>query len=679
MILTYPSFLFALLALVIPIAIHLFNLRKYKKYYFTNVRFLKEVKNETKSKSKLKHLLLLLSRLIVISSLVFAFSLPYLPNFSNENAAMSSAEAVSIYVDNSFSMSAGNGKLTLLEKAKTKAVEISKAYGRGASIQLLTNEFDGTQQYFQDASLLQNQINSIGEAPEFRPLSAIFNRQKDLLNSTPANKTVFILSDFQKNNFDYHQWQNDSSIIVNLIPIRSTQMDNLFIDSCWFESPVRKYNEKEVLHVRIHNYSNQDYENLPVKLYLNGQQKTPVTASVKASSTATIQIAYTTREYGIQEGAVTLRDHPVVFDDAFFFNYTLDSTLSILCINGETESQALNALFKSDTHFKLTNQNSSSIDFGSFDAQQLIVLNRLSSPSSGLLQELKKFLQNKGDVLIIPPQSPDKAAYQLLAHELNLPLLSRLDTTKTIISSFNTDAPLYQGVFNKLPKNLNFPVVLKHYQFAQNQRKNAEVLLELKNGRAFLQRIPNQSGSVYLFSSPLDDQFNAFSSHSLVVPTLFNMALLSQRPKPLFYTIGENTSVSFPTTNSQEAIYHLKKKDFDVIPALRTQNGNHLLNFHQQIRTAGHYRLYNEEQQLLGGLAFNYNRLESNLTSYSTAELHDIISNMGWNNVQVVDETNKSLAALLRFGDQGEPLWKYCIILALVFLSIEMILTKIWK
>jgi len=60
----YPSFLYALLALAIPIIIHLFFFRRFKKVYFTNVRFLKEIKEETSARQRLKNLLVLLMRLL---------------------------------------------------------------------------------------------------------------------------------------------------------------------------------------------------------------------------------------------------------------------------------------------------------------------------------------------------------------------------------------------------------------------------------------------------------------------------------------------------------------------------------------------------------------------------------------------------------------------------------------
>ncbi len=58
----YPEFLWALFTLLIPVIIHLFHFRKFKKVYFTNVRFLKQLKNESESTSKIKNLLILISR-----------------------------------------------------------------------------------------------------------------------------------------------------------------------------------------------------------------------------------------------------------------------------------------------------------------------------------------------------------------------------------------------------------------------------------------------------------------------------------------------------------------------------------------------------------------------------------------------------------------------------------------
>jgi hypothetical protein len=59
----YPAFLFALISLAIPVIIHLFNFRKYHKVYFSNVQFLKEVKEQQASRRNLKERMILAARL----------------------------------------------------------------------------------------------------------------------------------------------------------------------------------------------------------------------------------------------------------------------------------------------------------------------------------------------------------------------------------------------------------------------------------------------------------------------------------------------------------------------------------------------------------------------------------------------------------------------------------------
>ena len=104
MIFLYPLFLFALLALAIPVIIHLFNFKRYKTVYFSNVPLLKRIKQESRKKTQLKQLLILIARLLAIASLVFAFSRPYIP--LNKRTSNASRQVVAIYIDNTFSMKA---------------------------------------------------------------------------------------------------------------------------------------------------------------------------------------------------------------------------------------------------------------------------------------------------------------------------------------------------------------------------------------------------------------------------------------------------------------------------------------------------------------------------------------------------------------------------------------------
>ena len=75
----YPSVLWALFALIIPIIIHLFSFRRFKTVYFSNISFLNSLKSESKSKRKIKNILLLLTRILLFALLIIAFAKPYIP------------------------------------------------------------------------------------------------------------------------------------------------------------------------------------------------------------------------------------------------------------------------------------------------------------------------------------------------------------------------------------------------------------------------------------------------------------------------------------------------------------------------------------------------------------------------------------------------------------------------
>ena len=166
--LTYPAFLWALCALAIPILIHLFNLRRYKRIHFTNVRLLKEIEFETKSRSKIKRWLILLSRLGVILALVFAFTLPFLPDKSASAVKNTQEQHVSIYLDNSFSMAVDERPESALNLAKNAAQSIAEGYGPGSQFRLVTNEFKGSDFLKMSGEQLVDRLSQIDNSPIFR-------------------------------------------------------------------------------------------------------------------------------------------------------------------------------------------------------------------------------------------------------------------------------------------------------------------------------------------------------------------------------------------------------------------------------------------------------------------------------------------------------------------------------
>ena len=114
----HPELLWALFLLLIPIFIHLFQLRRFQKTPFTNVKFLKKVVSESRRSNSLKKWLLLITRMLLMAAMILAFAQP----FFAEKSALQDKETV-IYLDDSFSMQAKTNNSTLLEDAIQNLVQ----------------------------------------------------------------------------------------------------------------------------------------------------------------------------------------------------------------------------------------------------------------------------------------------------------------------------------------------------------------------------------------------------------------------------------------------------------------------------------------------------------------------------------------------------------------------------
>jgi hypothetical protein len=684
----YPAFLFALFSIAIPIIIHLFNFRKFKKVYFTNVRFLKEVKQDTQSRSRLRHLLVLLCRILAITALVLAFAQPFIP--ADESKIVTGDKAVSIYIDNSFSMEALTTGGTLLDEAKKRAKEIAGAFKATDRFQLLTNDFEGRHQRLVNKEELLELIDEVKISPAVRTMPEVLSRQFDVLNNSNAKaKRSYLLSDFQRSLVNFEKVKNDTSIEIHGIPLLAKEKKNVYIDSCWFTSPVRQLNATEQLHVRIRNITSEDKENNPIKLFINGKQRTPASYNVEANGETDVLLSFASKETGIQQCMIEINDYPVSFDDRFYFSFEVAKNIPVLAINAgqaggamalSTQNSAVTSLFGNDSLFLFKNAPENNLDYSTLGQNRFIVLNELKTVSSGLAQELKRFVEGGGSIAVFPGKEIDLSSYREFLGAMSVNAYEKLDTVNTKVDRINYEHELFTDVFEKKNDNIDLPNVSAHYPIAKLSRSNEEQVFRMRNGDVFLGAYRYGKGKIYLSAVPLDNEFSNFSKHALTITALYNMAIYSQTVRPLFYTIGRDNAVTIPTAAvTGENVYHIKGTgNFDVIPEHKVTGAGTDIFIHDQVTQAGSYTL-TQGNETLAGLAFNYDRKESDLNTYEPAELLSRAESSGMSNFTLVEPGHKELTATLAELDQGKKLWKLCLILALVFLAAEVVLLRLWR
>ncbi len=677
----YPLFLWALTAISIPIIIHLFNFRRYKKVYFTNVHFLKELQLESQSKSRLKELLILLSRILAIALLALAFAQPVMVNKNNSVVSVNQ-KSISIYLDNSFSMEEVNKQGQLFESARKTAKDIVSSYGANDRFHVITNDFEGKHQRYYTKEDMLNELNELKISPAVRSFSDVHKRQTEFLGSeNKRSQFIYSLTDAQKSSFNLQDIKNDSTSQLTIIPLEANETNNLYIDSCWFESPIQQKGFLQKLNVIIQNKSQKTIDAGTVRLSINGNQTSIGSFSVEANSKKELTIAFTIKNEGLNYGSLKLDDYPITFDDELFFTFNSKLTINTVFVNGK-ESTTLpffNSLFANDSLFNYVQLSENAIDYSKFKNADLVILNEISEPSNGLISELSKFTQKGGNIVVIPSTKIKPELYTPFYSALGLPAISNLDTHALKLNKPDRNDPFFEGVFEKIDPQLNLPLSLQHYPQAKS---SGQLIYTIQNGDPFLTRVTMQNSSIYLFASSLSEKQSNFCKHALFVPTFIRIAVTSLRPQPLFYKLNTSNAIRLRSEGlTSEAPPHIAGHGtkMDMIPEMRVINTNMNLFVDKQLALAGFYDVV-WQGSIKQNMAFNYDRLESNLIFSTLEELKDIISKNSLKNYNLIDHKNtSSVAKAIQLEANGTKLWKWCLLFSLLFIAIEICLIRFLK
>ncbi|MGB1217727.1 MAG: BatA domain-containing protein, partial [Saprospiraceae bacterium] len=341
-------------------------------------------------RNKVKHWLVLLSRIFAIIGLVLAFAQPFIPQ---GDEVKKGEKAISLFVDNSYSMSSLSADIPLLEKAKKRATEIVEAYSVEDRFQILTHDFEGRHQRLVSKEDALSLIEEIQITPAARELSKVVSRQKQVLNnSNVENRTSYIISDFQKNITDVLE-EKDTIIDFNLVPLQSVKKQNISIDSAWFMSPVQMLNQNNPLLVKVRNISDEKAENIRLELNHKGQSKPVGTLNIPAQSEVIDTVNITVLKPGWHEADLSITDYPVQFDDKLYFTFNVPDKINILVINSGRKNKYLDAVFSGISLFNIKNVQSSNLDYSEFSNYNLIVLNLKTLNSKSEEYSLNLILQ----------------------------------------------------------------------------------------------------------------------------------------------------------------------------------------------------------------------------------------------------------------------------------------------
>lgn len=646
-----PEILYALLLLIIPIIVHLFQLQRFVKVPFTNVKFLKNIQEQTRKSSRIKKWLILVTRMLAFTCLIFAFSQPY---FSKNNAHKTLN--TNIYLDNSFSMQAKGEQGEMLKNISQQLIENTAGFNN--NITLITNS-----ENFKNlnTSSLKNQLINIPYAPEKLNLNTVL-LQLNKLNYNKINtlNKNILISDFQniniKNKTDFTN-VNGTILLLKTTPKNNI---NIFIDSVYIES---QNTEEIVLNVQIKSNKNNELS-VPVSL-LNGK-KLIGKATVNFNKTNLKNTQFSIPNTSNFSGTILLNDNFLEFDNEFFFTISNPSKINVLSIG---KNNGFLAKIYTKNEFNFSNSSLKNLNYNVIQNQQIIILNELENIPTELSSILVDFEKNGGDLVIIPALKSDLNSYNKLFNSLKIGKINGVIKGEHKVTFINYEHPLINNVFEKKVENFQYPTIAFYYNLNLNNSSN---ILKLDNNTPFISSINKKNNAIYIFNTPLNKENTDFTQSSLVVPIFYNFAKNSLQPTELSYTIKPNTKIDIKTTIGKDEVLKIANDNNEFIPLQNISKNKVTLDLQNNIKKSGFYTVLNNNKEIQT-LAFNYNRNESDLTY---ANIESLTENL--NNVTISSSIDEIFEEI---NNQQKINWlfKWFLAFSVLFLLIEMLILKYFK
>ena len=645
----HPEILYALFLLLLPIIVHLFQLRRFEKVAFTNVEFLKKIELQTRKSSKLKKFLVLLSRLFLFAALIFAFAQPYFSKIKKNKE-----QHTYIYLDNSFSMQAKGKKGALLKRAAQDLIETAPTT---SNINLLTNDnewYNLTPQEF------KNTLLSLDYHPIKQDLKSILLKikNKTKINKNSLNK-ISLISDFQNIN-GFKKIKIDSSLSYDFIQLKPVKQTNISLDSVYISN---QNSETIILTIIAKNHSN-NVENVPISLYNENILLGKSTVDIPKNTTANVE--FSVPFMNTINGRITTADLNLTFDNDLYFSINKTDKINVLVIGND--NTFLSKIYTND-EFNLTNSKLNELDYSILDNQNLIVLNEIEVISNPLISSLSNAIDNQVHLVIIPNVNSDLNTYNNLLRTINLGNISSKNENKLNITDINFSHPFFKNVFERQIKNFQYPSAKNSYI---SNLKNASSLLKFENETAFVSQSKIKNSSLSWLASAINTDNSNFKNSPLIVPLFYNFGKYSYKNSQLNYVIGNSNEIEIKAALQKDDILQISNQEQSFIPMQQVGNTTVKITTDTAPLKSGFYTIKNKEQELKN-IAFNYNRSESVLQ-------YDEIQTVIQNSTNVKYHTNvKEAFNAINNEYKTSSFWQLFLIIALISLIVEILLLKFMK
>ncbi|HOD10597.1 MAG TPA: hypothetical protein PKH91_07620, partial [Flavobacterium sp.] len=468
------------------------------------------------------------------------------------------------------------------------------------------------------------------------------------------NKDIIIITDAVGVKENQAQGFKKEDNVLFVLP-EAEQKNNVAIDSVFIQQTLDDFYE---IGVKL-TANGEDFKEVPISLYNNSKLAAKTILNFE-TTTKTINFTIPKGDFN---GYVSILDKGLEYDNTYYFSISKPSKTNVISIGESDKSNYLSRIYTSN-EFNYNNFQLSSLDYNALEKQDAIVLNEIQEIPQALQTTLKSFVQKGGNLVIVPAQNSNVQNLNTWLAGFGAVKLNAATNSEKKVTKINFNHPLFNGVFEKKIDNFQYPTTKNSFAVSTT----SPAILTYEDQTAFLTSVKNELASVYVFAASINKENSNFQNSPLIVPTFYNMAKNNQKTGVNAIVIGENQPFIIDVALSKDEIIEIKNNNEKFIPVQQMMNTKVKMTFNENPSTAGNFGIFNKTN-LVQNIGFNYSRTESNLSLANP----DIAANFEEiNDIETVFNT-------IQTNRTDTQIWKWFVLLTLLFLVLELLIQKFVK
>lgn len=691
-----PLFLFALLAMGVPLLIYLLNIRKPKKVAFSTLAFFDALKSSALKKIKIKRWFLLAIRTLAIIMLVIAASRPFLPPGTGWSD-QSRPKVIGILIDNSPSMDRINQNGPFIEQAKVlaeKIVDMAEGETRfsvnvtnGEAVNAPLLSPPAANRRIRDVKT-QNAGNYIVER--------IRSEMEALREANESNKVFYLITDGQssqlqdlRDNLD----EDTGDVYFQAIRLGSVRAPNLSFSRVQLESTQMEISSDMQLRIVIENMSEQAVSNAFLSMRIDDELITQQSFNLDAGGIFEEVLSVPASDDQIVPVELTLEGDGLAFDNIYHAAIRKPDEKHILVINEARPGTGFQSYLRPLLVAASQSQNNVDVEFieldelliSDLDTYDVVVMDGLRTVPDYLTQPLVEFVQSGAGLLFLPAANGSMNSYNRFLNFAGTgnytDLIGSYGSFDSIdrIDEPNDGHPMLDSVFEAREGEtirLNSPELFYYFQI--DMGANELPILQNRVGSPMFVESKLGTGKMIYSAIGSDPGWSNFPVKPFYAPFFYRMInylMQGSEAELLSHELGSEFSFQF--RGAAENVRLIKNGE-EIIPRVSQTFQGPVLSYSGTEWSPGWLQIENDQRKTTVGV--NQNAMESDLQTLSISGFRTLIENQ-FNNTNVldVDMIGNQSESELQKSTFGREIWYWFILLAFTLLIAESLVSRHYK